>query len=300
MKTESLDKEKFAKFLVIVGVVFSSSSGILSKLITANAMAIGFYRLSMAMPILFIQMALKKFTPLRGIEKKDLIWTILSGVFLFLHFVSWFACVKYTKIASAVVLSALHPVVVLIALVFIFKRKISPMAAVGICIALVGGGIVAGFDFTFSSRNMTGNLLAISAAINMGIYFLIGNRIRRRISNSAYIFVVFFVCWICFLGGMLVSGTAFVGYPLQDWFFFAAATLLCQFGFHGLTNWSLGYVSSLYVSAWSTTEIIFATILAFIVFGEAPSSWQIIGGLIAIGGLLIYNVKSEEGDLDGI
>lgn len=287
---------RFAKPIVVLAVFCGAVSGIFSKLITANAMAIGFYRLSFAVPFLFLPIALKGFEPLKNISRKDLIWSVVSGVFLFGHFSSWFAAVKHTTIASGVVLAALHPVVVLIALVFVFKKKISPLAVLGILIAMVGGSIVAGYDYNFSREDMFGNLLAISAAVNMGVYFVIGNRIRARVSATAYVFIVFFTCWICFTGAMFVTETPFTGYPLQDWILFAAATAVCQFGAHGLFNWSMGYVSSLYVSAWGTAEIVFATALAFIVFGEIPTTWQIIGAIVVIAGLLLYNVKSEEKD----
>lgn len=296
---ESVERTKnFARFAVIIGVVFSSTSGIFSRLITANAMTIGFYRLSMSVPFLFLPIAFKKFKPLQDIEKRDWIWMILAGVFLFAHFASWFAAVKHTTIASAVVLAALHPVVTLFASVVVFKRTIPWLAVIGILMALTGGGIVAGFDYSFGGENMVGNLLAVSAAFNMGVYFIIGDRIRARISASAYVFVVFLVCWLCFFIAMLVTGTSFTGYPKQDWLLFAAATLFCQFGFHGVTNWSLGYVSSLYVSVWSVADIVFATIFAFLVFAEIPDARQVVGGVVAIAGLLIYNIKSEEGETD--
>lgn len=290
---------RYAKYIVIVAVFFGATSGIFSKLITANAVAIGFYRLSFAMPLLIFPLGMRGWQDLKETAPKDAVLSCLSGLFLFGHFASWFAAVKMTTIASGIVLAALHPLVVIMILIFIFKKKISPLAIIGIISALAGGTIVAGFDYSFSKDNALGNLLALSAAINMGIYFVMGDRLRNRVSASAYIFWAFLACWFMFMISMVVTDTPFTGYPREDWLWFVMATLCCQFGAHGLFNWSMGYVSSLYVSAWETGEIVFATVLAFVVFGEIPTVWQAAGAVIVIFGLMLYHFKSGEAMVAG-
>ena len=118
---------KHAKIATILAVVFGATSGILGTLTQAPSMAIGFWRLTMALPFFAVPILIKKEDRelLKSIEKKDIIWCFIAGAFLFGHFYSWFNAVKSTNVASAAVLASLHPLVVLLVTVFVYKRKIS-------------------------------------------------------------------------------------------------------------------------------------------------------------------------------
>ncbi|MEG0157247.1 MAG: DMT family transporter, partial [Anaerovoracaceae bacterium] len=168
---------------------------------------------------------------------------------------------------------------------------------VGIVIALAGGTLIAGFDYSFAAENIYGDVMAILTAIFIGLYFVMGNALRRRVPSGTYILLVFSSCLFCFAVGMLITKTPFGGYPQMDWFWLIVMAIFCQIGSHAVLNWSFGYVTSLYVSAWETFEIVSATILAAIIFGEIPSLWHVIGSIIVISGLLFYNKHEQEGEI---
>lgn len=285
--------QRNAKYIVVLAVVFGGTSGIFSKLVTVNALTLGFYRLLFALPMFVIPVLLNQREELKNISKKDMIWSIFSGIALAIHFFAWFNCVKYTSIASAVVLSALHPLVVVVITTLIFKKKVGVKAVVGIIIAILGGAIIAGFDYNISGTAILGDIIALIASLGKGIYFSIGEKVRKTLNSSIYVMLVFGVSFICFSAGMLLTKTPFLGFPKINWVWIIGATLFCQIGAHAVWNWTMGYVSSLYVSAWGTCEIVFATIYAFFVFGEIPSKWQVIGATIVIAGLLYYNYNSK-------
>ena len=112
---------KHAKIATMLAVVFGATSGILGTLTQAPSMAIGFWRLTMALPFFAVPILIKKEDRelLKSIEKKDIIWCFIAGAFLFGHFYSWFNAVKSTNVASAAVLASLHPLVVLRVTVFV-------------------------------------------------------------------------------------------------------------------------------------------------------------------------------------
>ena len=114
--------EKYVRIIVVFAVIAGSSSGIFGSAIAAPSMAIGFWRLTLGLPFFAIPVLLYKRDILKQVSKKDLFWSFVAGAFLFGHFFTWFTAVKMTNIASAVVLAALHPLVVLIITIFVFKR----------------------------------------------------------------------------------------------------------------------------------------------------------------------------------
>ena len=260
---------RYVKIIVVFAVVAGSSSGIFGSVIEAPSMAIGFWRLSLGMPVFAIPVLLKQRDVLKKISIKNYIWTFVAGAFLFLHFFTWFNAVKLTDIGSASVLAALHPLIVL---------------------ALLGGALIAGLDFRqLSASNFAGDVLAFLAAMFMGLYFTVGNEVRKEVSGSAYVFLVFLACWICFAIGMVVTKTPVFGYSTTDYVYIIGLTLVCQIGAHAVFNLCFGHVDSLYVSAWESGECVSAIIMGVIFLGQVPTSWQIIGCAVVVIGLLYYN-----------
>lgn len=294
-----MEKEKqsffarYVKIIVVLAVIAGSTSGILGNLIEAPSMAIGFWRLTMGLPFFAIPVLLKQRETFKTIERKYYIWTFIAGAFLFGHFFTWFTAVKLTNIASAVVLAALHPIVVLLVTVFVFKRKVGGRATMGIILAILGGVLIAGLDYgKLSSGNFIGDVMAFLAAMFMGLYFAIGNEVRKNIAGGTYVFLVFLSCWICFVIGVIATDTPVLGYSLKDYIYIVVLTMLCQIGAHAVFNLCFGYVDSLYVSAWESGESVFAIGLSVIFLGQIPTSWELIGSAVVVIGLLYYNYNT--------
>lgn len=282
--------ERYVKIIVVLAVMAGSSSGIFGSVIEAPSMAIGFWRLTLGLPFFAVPVLLRNRESLKRISKKDYMWTFAAGAFLFGHFFTWFNAVKMTNIASAVVLAALHPLVVLVITVFVLKRKVGRRPVMGIVLALLGGVLIAGLDYRqLTEGNFAGDILAFLAGAFMGIYFAIGNEVRKNVPGSTYVFLVFLSCWICFSVGMIVSGTPALGYSASDYLYIIGLTLVCQIGAHAVFNLCFGYVDSLYVSAWESGESVFAILMGILFLGQIPASWEIIGCAVVVIGLLYYN-----------
>jgi drug/metabolite transporter (DMT)-like permease len=286
--------ERYIKYVVFLAVIAGSTSGIMGRLITADSMAIGFFRLTLALPFFLIPVLTRRRDALKAVSVRNLTWSAISGVFLFWHFLCWFIAVKHTTIASAIILADMHPLIVMGIMIVILKKRIPIRAAVGVIVALLGAALVLGFDFNFAGANIYGDIMAVFAAIAMGVYFCIGGILRKDIPGDIYITVVFSACWICFAIGMVVTGTPVFGYPLSDYLWLLVMTFLCQIGCHAVLNWSMRLVPALYVSAWETAEIVSASFLALLIFNEMPGTTAFIGGAIVITGLLYYNYHEND------
>ncbi len=291
--TENQRKGFFArnvKIIVVMAVMAGSTSGIFGSVIEAPSMAIGFWRLTMGLPFFAIPALTKYKNNFSKITKKDYILTFVAGAFLFGHFFTWFNAVKLTNITSASVLAALHPLVVLLVTIFVFRKKVGIRPIMGIVLALLGGTLIAGLDYNqLTQGHFAGDVLAFLAAVFMGLYFAIGNEVRQRVPASTYVFLVFGSCWICFVAGMIVTGTPALGYSTSDYGYIVAMTFVCQIGAHAVFNWCFGYVDSLYVSTWESGESVFAIIMGIIFLGQVPTSWEYFGAVIVVIGLLYYN-----------
>ncbi len=288
--------ERNARKVVAAAVLAASFSAIFVRLIDAPAVAIGFYRLTFALPFFAVAVFGWHRKELRSISVKDLLGAILAGLFLAGHFFSWFTALKHTTVASATIICLMHPIVILVITALILKEKTNFRAVLGVLIAFIGAAIISGGDYSLSGEAIFGDFMAFMGAVFMALYFLTGRRFRKNVNAAVYIFLVFSSCWAAFAVGMAGSGTSFTDYSVMDFAWMLAMTLLCQIGAHALFNWCLGYVSPLYVATLENAEALIASTLAAFIFSEIPTAWQLIGGAITICGLLYYNYHDHDID----
>ena len=288
---------RHAKVATVLAVIFGATSGTLGSLTAAPSMAIGFWRLTIALPFFLIPAMLngEKREELKRIEKKDYVWCFISGAFLFGHFFSWFSAVKLTNVASAAVLAALHPLVVLLVTVFVYRKKVGFKSVAAIVVALVGGAIIMGADYNaFAGGSLKGNTFAFLAGLFMGLYFAVGDVVRKRVSGDLYVLLVFASCWVCFTVGVIFTDTQILGYDFMDYVYIALMAFVCQIGAHAVFNMCIGHVSSLYVSTWEAGDPVFSTLIAVVFLPQIPKGYEIIGCIIVVCALLYYNRQENK------
>jgi len=288
---------RYAKIAVVIAVICGSCSGALSAMTAIPAIGIGFWRLSIVIPVFLaaVLMDKDKRHALSSVSSKDLIWCFAGGFFLFGIYSCYFSAVKITNVASAAVLASFHPLVVLFITVFILRKKVGWKSVAAIAVALFGGAVVMGLDMeTLAGGQLEGNILAFMSGISMGLYFAVGGVVRQRMEGSIYVLLVFFSAWICFGVASVLSGTLLLGYTFTDYLYVFIMAIVCQIGSHAVFNMCIGHVNPLYVSAWEAADPVFSIIIAMIVMGQMPVAREVAGCIIVVGALLYYNKQESK------
>ncbi len=287
--------KRHVKVVVLFACLAASMSAILVRLAgSMPPMAVGFYRLSFALPFFIVISLVYHREKFKKITKRQLIGSVAAGGLLFLHFFTYFTGIGMTTVASAVVLACLHPIIILIISAVLFKERVGFKIIIGVVIALLGGAIVGGGDYAIAGEALIGDLLCFLCAVCLAIYFIIGQKLGGGLDITVYVTLVFGCCWVFFGLGMLFTGTSFVGYDKESYLWVLALAIVCQIMGHGLFNWTLRYISPLYLATSETLEIIYASVAAFLLFREVPTSMQYVGGIFVILGILIYNYFEAE------
>src|SRR5690625_4080276 len=160
---------------------------------------IAFYRLFFAVLMMAPFIFLNYKQELKSVTRRDWMLAILSGIFLALHFILWFESVNYTSVASSVVLVSLQPIFAFVGTYFFFGGRFSVAAIISMFITLLGIVIIGWGDFQVSGLALFGDMLALSGAIAVTAYFLLGQRLRRNLSLIAYTFIVYGISSIVLL-----------------------------------------------------------------------------------------------------
>ncbi|NLK00191.1 MAG: DMT family transporter, partial [Clostridia bacterium] len=179
--------------LAILGISFGS---LFAKLSDAPSLIIAVYRNLFAAVLLAPFALTSAREELISISKRDILLTLAGGIFLALHFATWLTSLKYTSVASSTVLVTMQPIFVVIGSYLFLKEGISLRSAASGLLALAGSILIGLSDFTIGGQALWGDFLALSGAIFIAVYVLIGRSLRQRFSLIAYTFIVYGTCSI--------------------------------------------------------------------------------------------------------
>jgi drug/metabolite transporter (DMT)-like permease len=272
--------------LLVVGVTAVSFSAVLVREADAPSFAVAFYRCAMASVILVPLGLLRHRDEYRRLTSRQWRLAVGSGVVLAAHFATWISSLSFTTVAASAVLVQTLPLWVAAFGRFVGERP-TRRALTGMAIAVVGTAIIAGGGFHGGSRAVVGDLLALAGAIFAAIYVLLGRSLRQELSLVTYSSIVYAAAGCVLALVMLVSGTAFLGYPSETWLMFVLITAGPQFLGHTTFNYLLGHVRASIVAVALLAEPVGATILAWIILDEPPGAATVIGGAVVLIGVYV-------------
>jgi drug/metabolite transporter (DMT)-like permease len=273
---------------VLVGVFAVSFSALFVRLCSAPALIIATYRLLFTFLLLAPLSLLDRFQGVRAMNRRQIGLAAASGVFLALHLVTWFTSLKFTSIASSVVIVTTQPVFVVIGSYLFFREKVSRLAMLGGALALSGSFVIGAGDFQIGMRAFVGDLLALAAAVFVSGYLLIGRRLRGNVELTGYTFVTYGVSSLVLVAASLLARVPFYPYPAADWVLFLALAAVCTVLGHTVFNWVLRYVQASVVSVSILGEPLGAILWASLFLGENPTLRQVAGGALIFSGLFIF------------
>lgn len=293
-----------------VGILAVSTASIFIRYAQAYtpSIVIAFYRLGIATLFLIPLVYLKNRNEIFSLNRRFFFLAVLSGFFLAIHFAAWIQSLEYTTVASSVVLVSTVPLWVGLLTPLTIKEPLTRMMVYGMVVALVGGVIVGLSDTCswiggqlicppagsfFQGDAFLGDLLALIGAVMAAGYLLVGRSLRRDVSITSYVFVVYGIAACFLLVLVLLSDQPLVGYPPLAWIWFLLLALVPQLIGHSSFNWALGYVSAAFVSISLLGEPVGSTILAYLLLDESPGLFELIGAILILAGIYLASAGEQ-------
>ena len=222
---------------------------------------------------------------LKKLSRRDILLILLSSVFIALHFGLWITSLSYTSIASSVILVTCHPAFVAVISYFLWSERLNKLTISGIGVALVGIILINYGGFTFGSRAIFGDLLALVAAFAMGAYLIIGKQIRARIDILPYLTLIYSGAAVILLLATVGSGHSFTGYSATTYLMMVLLAIVPQLIGHSCLNLAVRLIPVTFVSVAILGEPIGATILGYFILSEAPTANELFGGFLILAGI---------------
>lgn len=267
--------------LMVVCSALWSIAGILIKLIPWSPFVIAGFRSLLAAGIIAGYMYVKKLRPKWNRS------SLISGIMLCMTFFAFVSANKLTTSANAIVLQFTAPVfIILISLVFYGQRFRKTDYVV---VAITIFGISLCFLGQFGAGSLLGNLISLFSGLSLAAMFTITGNTDSASRMSGLL-----------LGQLL---TAAVGIPFV-FFTETSVTAPAVVSILLLGIFQLGIPYVLYGIAVekcpplvccliSAIEPLLNPVWVFLFDGETPGVFSIIGGIIVIGTITVWNIWNE-------
>ena len=292
--------------VLILAVLATTYAGPIVRLAAAPALAIAFWRLTLVLPVTgglaVWEGRWEKGEGRSGPDQSvhlpspfSLTLMVLSGLLLALHFWSWIASLRFTTVASSVVLVSLKPVFVwALAAVWLHEHP-SRREGWGIGIAVLGAILIGIGDARLSLGALGGDALALAGALTAAGYYVIGRRVRATVGVWTYATVVYAVAAGTLLVVAWTRAIPLTGFAGRDWAVFGALAAGPMLLGHTGMNYALKFYRATTVNVAALGEPVGATLIAWLGLHEAPPPLALLGGAIVVAGIgLTLTARSTE------
>ena len=254
----------------------------------APAMAIAAWRTMFVAAIMLPVAWTTQRDEIRHLSKREWAAVGTAGVFLSAHFMLWIGSVQLTSVASASVLVAMAPVFIAILGAVFLKERPSRRTTLAILAAVLGAVLIGVGEASLRAvalpNPMLGNGMALTAALMVSVYFLIGRSVRQKTSFVTYFALLSAVTALTTVAVCLGMGVELMQpWPLLGLF------LLMGLGpgllGHGSFNLALGFYSAAFLGLLSLAEPVIATVGALVLFQEVPSALTFFGAVIVLAAI---------------
>lgn len=274
------ERPKAILYLAITATLWSLG-GLLIKSIDASPLAIAGVRSGISALIILLATGKPKIT-----------WSFpqISAAICYSATVLLFvAATKNTTAANAILIQYTAPVYVALLGAWLLKEKVKPLDWVTIFLAI--GGMLLFFLDDISMEGVFGNILAAGSGLSFAMLTIF---MRMQKDGSPIESIL--------LGNVL---TAIIGIPFlfrnmpdgQGWIFLALLGVV-QLGLpYILYSKAIKHVTALEASLIPIIEPILNPVWVFLVLGEAPGKWAVIGGIVVvvvITGRCLISIQSPQ------
>ena len=276
------------RLAVLLGVAGVSLSAVLVRWSTAPSLILVLYRVGMAAALLAPYTLLRHREELRALARREVLLCLASGAFLGLHFAAYFESLRCTSIASSVVLVDTEVLFVALGTVLVLRQRLSGRAWLAVTLAFGGSVVIAMADTAVGPDAVRGDIIALSGALCMAVYTMIGAVCRKNISTTVYTFLVYCSAALTVLVIALFSGLPLAGYGAENVLTAFGMAVFCTLLGHSVFSWGLKYLPPAFISTAKLLEPVFASVWGLALFGERPGLLTLLGGAVIIAGVALY------------
>jgi drug/metabolite transporter (DMT)-like permease len=262
----------------------------LVRLSDVGPVAVGFWRLTLALPFLFL-IAKVAGQPAHWPRRALIVTVAVAALFYALDLAAWNAGIRMTKLGNATLFGNTGSLVFAVYGLWLAHRRPSARQAISLALALGGAGLLMSSSYELSQKNFAGDLLTLGAGVLYGGYLIFVERGRTELEPLPLLILA-----TLFSTPLLLAISGGLGETIwpHDWTPLIIFALSSQVIGQGLLVYSIGTLPPLVVGLALLTQPAISAAIGWFAYGEGLSATDAVGA-IAIAAALVLVRMPERG-----
>ncbi len=275
--------------LLLLATLFISTSSVLGRYIKLPIEVIIWFRASIALIFLYTFLKLKKVN-LKIQSPTEYLPFFLGGLFMGLHWITYFYALKLSNVALGVLSLYTFPVIIILLEPLILKVKFQSIHIIFGILILVGLYILTP-TFDLENGQAKGILFGVFSAFCYAFRILIVKKHAAKYDGTVLMFyqvIIISVLLFPVLFYMDLSGLK------TQWPFLLLLGLLTTAVGHSMLLHSLKFFSATTTSIISSMQPVYGIIMGFLFLSEIPKLNTFIGGSLILATVLFESLRVKK------
>lgn len=261
----------------------------LVRLSDVGAVAVGFWRLLLALPFLWL-VARATGQPAHWPRRTLVVIIAIAAIFYALDLAAWNAGIRLTKLGNATLFGNTGSFVFAGYGLWLAHARPSTRQSIAIALALAGALLLMGGSYELSPKNLTGDLLTLLGGLFYGGYLIFVERARTNLEPLPLLFLcTSFAVPLLFLISVGMDETI---WP-HNWTPLIIFALSSQVLGQGLLVYSIGTLPPLVVSLGLLTQPVVSATIGWFAYGETLSVTDIAGAIGIAAALVLVRLPDR-------
>jgi len=274
------------------GATFIALSPIWVRLADVGPTASAFWRVALAVPLLWLAHALA--TRGRGALRADWRMLVVAGIAFAGDLAFWHWSIQFTSVANSTLLANLASIFVTLAAWVLWRQVPRPLFLVALACALAGVGMLVRTSLDFAPRALLGDALGVVTAMFYAWYLLSVKSLRDRgVATLKLMAVTSTVTALALLPAALASGEAMLPRNAAGWLILLALAWITHAGGQGLIAYALAHLPAAFSSVGLLLQPVMAAAFAWLLLGEPLVALQFAGGTVVLAAIYLARRASR-------
>jgi len=274
---------------LLAGATCIALSPIFVRVSEAGPTATAFWRVALAVPVLWLLAAIAHRGAAPGIGVRRL-WPLMliAGLAFAGDLGFWHTSIKLTSVANSTLLANLASLFVTLAVWVIWRKRPRGVFLVGLAAALLGVAMLVRTSADFSRTALAGDALGVVTAVFYAWYLLAVKGLRDRGATTLSLMAVTSsVTAVILLPVALATGEPMLPATGLGWVKLLGLALVSHAAGQGLIAYALAHLPAAFSSVSLLFQPVMAAAFAWVLLGEPLVPLQIAGGVIVLAGIYL-------------
>jgi len=263
---------------LLLGAVCIALSPIFVRLSEAGPTATAFWRVALAVPVLWIFF--------RGPLKGPKLLFLAAGIAFAGDLVFWHKSIQFTSVANSTLLANLASIFVTLAAWLLWRERPKPLFLVALALALGGVALLVHTSLSFSGTALLGDALGVVTAMFYAWYILAVKGLRDRGAATLQVMAVTTTLTAVILFPVaLASGEQMLPSSAYGWGVLLGLALITHAAGQGLIAYALAHLPATFSSVGLLLQPVVAAFFAWVLLSEPLVALQIAGGLVVLAAI---------------